>query len=187
MYEPGRGSVGQRRQRGHIIRNDVDIDSVSSNFEAMSMSSGKHDHDNENVYGSGWGYNQSRDNDYSSGMISHPTSSASYGSSYGYWMGADQQPYGAPQSEPTYGQLYPSYEPVGTTPGFVALRRMYSYTNTPRIGIMLEFPTQKYEWHVRQFLDGGYNSVYTWVGYCEAVKIQESGMEVDQPRHLFMY
>ncbi|KAF9611434.1 hypothetical protein IFM89_032103 [Coptis chinensis] len=64
MYEPGRGSVGT------------------------------HDHDNESVYSSGWGYNQSRDNDSSGGMINHPASSASYGSSYGYWMGVDQQPYG---------------------------------------------------------------------------------------------
>ncbi|KAF9591053.1 hypothetical protein IFM89_001263 [Coptis chinensis] len=78
-------------------------------------------------------------------MINRPASSALYGSSYGYWMGVDQQPYGAPQPEPIYGQLYPSYEYVGTAPGFVALRPMYSYTNTLRIGIMLEFSTQKYE------------------------------------------
>ncbi|KAF9611704.1 hypothetical protein IFM89_034887 [Coptis chinensis] len=92
----------------------------------MSMSSGTLDYDNEKVYGSGWGYNQLRDNDSSSGMISHPASSASYGSSYGYWMGVDQQLYGAPQPEPTYGQLYPSYEYVGTAPGFVALRPILS-------------------------------------------------------------
>ncbi|KAF9587135.1 hypothetical protein IFM89_039652 [Coptis chinensis] len=39
-------------------------------------------------------------------------------------MEVDQQPYGAPQPEPTYGQLYPSYESVRTAPGFVALRPM---------------------------------------------------------------
>ncbi|KAF9609973.1 hypothetical protein IFM89_019529 [Coptis chinensis] len=143
------------RQPGH------DQPSVKDMAHVLDTESGRPDPDVEDMVDRG--HDQS------------PCGSASYGSSYGYWMEVDQQPYGAPQLEPTYGQLYPSYEPVGTTPGFVALHPMYNYTNTPRIGIMLEFPTQKYEWHVRQFLDGGYNSVYTWVGYCEAVRIQESG------------
>ncbi|KAF9624321.1 hypothetical protein IFM89_009229 [Coptis chinensis] len=57
-YGPRRGSIGQRRQRGHNRRDDVDINSVSSNFEGMSISSGTHDHDNE--MGSVGGYNQSK-------------------------------------------------------------------------------------------------------------------------------